>query len=99
MIFDIISRMYKKNFTLLIESNSKQIASLRLQMERSKVSFDYRLLENYENIDELFISSDIFILPTKSKYFSLDVLKAMHYKNAVFVMEANPLLSLLILFH
>jgi len=90
VIFDIISRMYKKNFTLLIESNAKQISSLRLQMERSKVSFDYRLLEDYENIDELFIASDIFILPTKSKYFSLDVLKAMYYKNAVFVMEANP---------
>jgi len=90
VIFDIISRMYKKNFTLLIESNSKQISSLRLQMERSNVSFEYRLLEDYKNIDELFIASDIFILPTKLKYFSLDVLKAMYYKNAVFVMEANP---------
>ena len=89
MIFDVISRMYKDNFTLIIESNLKQITPLKLQMERSEVKFNYILLEDYINIDELFIASDIFILPTQQKYFSLDVLKAMYYKNAVFLMESN----------
>lgn len=89
-VFDVISRMYKENFTLIIESTSKQIRSLKLQMERSAVTFNYLLFEDYENIDELFISSDIFILPTSQKYFSLDVLKAMYYRNAVFLMESNP---------
>ncbi len=85
----MISRMYKENFTLIIESNSKQIVPLRLKMERADVQFSYILLEDYENIDEIFISSDIFILPTEQKYFSLDVLKAMHFRNAVFLMESN----------
>lgn len=89
VVSDMISRMYKENFTLIIESTPKQIAPLRLQLEKSELQFKYILLENYENIEELFISADIFILPTKQKYFSMDVLKAMYYRNAVFVMESN----------
>lgn len=89
IVFDVISRMYKDNFILVIESTLKQIAPLKLKMEKSDIKFNYLLLADYENIDELFISSDIFILPTQQKYFSLDVLKAMYYKNAVFLMESN----------
>lgn len=88
-VFDVISRMYKENFTLVIESGSKQIVPLKLKMEKLEVKFNYLLLEDYENVDELFIASDIFILPTQQKYFSLDVLKAMYYRNAVFLMESN----------
>ena len=89
MVFDVISRMYNENFTLVIESTNKQIVPLKLQMDRSEIKFKYILLEDYENIDELFIASDIFILPTQQKYFALDVLKAMFYRNAVFLMENN----------
>lgn len=88
-VFDIISRMYKDNYTLVIESSPKQINPLKLQMERSEIKFNYLLLEDYENLDELFIASDIFIFPTQKKYFSLDVLKAMYYRNAIFLMESN----------
>ncbi|MGB3750859.1 MAG: glycosyltransferase [Arcobacteraceae bacterium] len=88
-IFDMVSRMYKENFTLVIESSSKQINPLKLKMERSEIKFKYILLEEYENIDELFIASDIFILPTKQKYFAVDVLRAMYYRNAVFLTEEN----------
>jgi len=89
VVFDMISRMYQENFTLIIESNSKQIAPLRLQLDRSNPTFQYRLLENHEQKEELFIASDIFLLPTTQKYFSIDVLRAMYYRNAVFVMENN----------
>lgn len=88
-VMDILSRMYKENYTLVIESTSKQIVALRLQLERSNVKFNYQLFEDYSNIEELFIASDIFILPTAQKYFSTDILKAMYYRNAVFLMEAN----------
>jgi len=88
-VMDILSRMYKENYTLVIESTSKQIVALRLQLERSNVKFNYLLFEDYSNIEELFIASDIFILPTAQKYFSTDILKAMYYRNAVFLMEAN----------
>jgi len=87
---DALSRMYEKNFILIIESNLKQVNMLKLQIERSNVNFQYLLLSDYEDISEVFISADIFILPTLQKYFAQDVLKAMHYKNAVFVTESNP---------
>ncbi|PIF04136.1 MAG: hypothetical protein CSA86_03310 [Arcobacter sp.] len=89
VLFDILSRMYQDKFTLIIESSSKQITPLKLQMERSEFKFEYLLLEDYENIDELFIASDIFILPTQQKYFATDILKAMYFRNAVFLMESN----------
>lgn len=88
-VFDMISRMYKENFTLVIESSAKQINPLKLKMKRSEIKFKYILLEEYKNIDELFIASDIFILPTKQKYFAHDVLRAMYYRNAVFLTETN----------
>ncbi|MGB5867726.1 MAG: glycosyltransferase, partial [Arcobacteraceae bacterium] len=88
-LFDAISRLYEKNFTLIIESNSQQIHQLRTKMEKANLGYPYILLENYENIDELFIASDIFILPTYLKYFAVDVIRAMSYKNAVFLMEQN----------
>jgi hypothetical protein len=98
VLTDVISRMYKDNFTLVIESNLKQITPLKLQMERSELKFQYLLLSDYEDLAELFISSDIFILPTNQKYFSTDVLKAMYYRNAVFVMESNPASELIDVF-
>jgi len=88
-VFETVSRMYKENFTLVIESSSKQINPLKLRMERSEIKFKYILLEEYPNIDELFIASDIFILPTKQKYFAYDVLRAMYYRNAVFLTQSN----------
>lgn len=88
-LFDTISRLYEKNFILIIESNTKQIQQLRTKMEKANLDYPYILLENYENIDELFIASDIFILPTQLKYFVVDIIRAMCYKNAVFLMEQN----------
>jgi len=88
-LFDTISRMYQEDFVLLIESNSKQIAPLKLKMERAKLNYKYILLEEYDNLEELFIASDIFLLPTQQKLFSFDILRAMRYKNAVFIMEKN----------
>jgi hypothetical protein len=98
ILTDVISRMYNDDFTLIIESSLKQISSLKLQMERSDLKFNYLLLPDYEEVSELFIASDIFILPTSQKYFSTDVLKAMYYRNAVFVMEANPASELIDVF-
>jgi hypothetical protein len=46
-------------------------------------------LENYKNIDEIFIASDIFILPTHNKSFSTNILKAMYYECVVFVTIEN----------
>ena len=47
------------------------------------------LLEDYKNMDELFLASDIFILPTYNKSFSPNVVKAMFCKSAVFLSIDN----------
>jgi len=97
-LFDTLNRMYKKNFTLIIESTSKQIIPLRLQLERAKLEYATILFEDYENPDELFNAADIFILPTQQKYFALDSIRAMYFRNVVFIMETNHAAELLDLF-
>ncbi|MBD3829951.1 MAG: glycosyltransferase, partial [Arcobacter sp.] len=47
------------------------------------------LLENYKNIDDLFLASDIFLLPTYNKTFSSNILKAMYCKCVVFLSIDN----------
>lgn len=98
VLFDSLSRLYEDDFTLIIESTISQIKPLKLKMEKSELKFNYILLNNYKNIDELFMVSDIFILPTTREFFAIDVLKAIIYKNAVFVMDRNDASELLDIF-
>jgi hypothetical protein len=86
---DILNGMQKTNFIVVIESNSKEIKKLKIQINRVNVPYKILFFENHKNIDELFIVSDIFILPTQLKLFAPTILKAMFYKNAVFVMATN----------
>ena len=88
-VFDILSRMYEESFVLVIESTSKEIIQLRKQMEKVQIKYRYILFEDKKEIEQLFIAADIFLLPTTTEYFSLDILKAFYYKTAVFVMENN----------
>ena len=86
---EIVEHMHKRNFVVMIESSSKEIQKIKLQINRAKLDYKVLFFEDYENIDELFIVSDIFILPTQLKLFAPSVLKAMYYKNAVFLMSTN----------
>ncbi|MEA3512131.1 MAG: glycosyltransferase [Campylobacterota bacterium] len=86
---EIVSGVSENNFIVIIESTYKEIEPLRLQMNRSKLNFTYMFLEDYKDKDELFIASDILIIPTKQKYFASNVLKAMYYKSAVFISDSN----------
>lgn len=88
-LLEIFENMHKTNFVVLIESTSKEIQKLKLQVNRTKLPYKVIFFEDYKDIDELFIVSDIFILPTQLKLFSQSVLKAMYYKNAVFLMSSN----------
>jgi hypothetical protein len=88
-LLEIFENMHKTNFVVMIESTSKEIQKLKLQVNRTKLPYKVIFFENYKDIDELFIVSDIFILPTQLKLFSQSVLKAMYYKNAVFLMSTN----------
>lgn len=86
----IIFQLTSQNFIAVIEGDKKQITSLRFQLSKMDVEDKILLLEDYPNKNELFLASDIFILPTYSQNFASNILKAMYCKCAVFVTATNP---------
>ena len=86
----IVLQLSSDNYIAVIESDKKQITSLKFQLSKINVEDKILLLEDYPNKDELFLASDIFILPTHSKNFASNILKAMYCKCAVFVTTTNP---------
>jgi len=88
-LLKIAGSLEEKNFKVLIESSKKQIDHTKLLLNRLKVKFQVILLEDHPNKDELFIFSDIFIVPTKKLSLNSNILKAMFFKNAVFIPQNN----------
>lgn len=87
---DICSNLTYENFKIIIASTEQQINSLKFQLTKYEgIKDKLILLENYKNIDNLFLASDIFILPTTKKSFNSNVLKAMFCECAVFVTIQN----------
>ncbi len=86
----IIVGLEKSNFKVLIDTDSKQFEKLKADVDKLGLIDKFILLKDYTNKEELFMASDIFVLPTQQKLFVPNVLKAMYFKNAVFVMKANP---------
>lgn len=87
--FKIIENLDRNNFKVLIDTNSKQIESVKSKINKINMIDTFMLFENYEDKDQLFIVSDIFILPTKQKLFVPNILKAMYFQCAVFIMKEN----------
>ena len=79
----------EQNVLGLIAGDKKQINALKFQISKFNYSSKLLLVEDYENIDELFLASDIFFLPTYNNYFASNVLKAMYCKNVVFTTANN----------
>ena len=87
---DICSSLNYQNFKVIIAGNNKQIYNLRFQIPKyPNLENRLILLEDYKNIDELFLAADIFILPTYNKSFSSNILKAMLCECVVFVTIEN----------
>ena len=87
---DICSSLNYQNFKVIIAGNNKQIYNLRFQIPKyPNLENRLILLEDCKNIDELFLASDIFILPTYNKSFSSNILKAMFCECVVFVTIEN----------
>ena len=87
---DICSNLNYQNFKIIISGTHQQINNLKFQLSKyNSLQDKLILLENYKNIDEIFIASDIFILPTHNKSFSTNILKAMYYECVVFVTIQN----------
>jgi hypothetical protein len=88
-LIKILNNIHDTNIKLIVESSKPQIDKLRLQLNRMKLEYEVELLSDYDKKDELFILSDFFVYPTKQKLFIPNVLKAMYYRNIVFIPKHN----------
>lgn len=87
--FEILESLRNKNFIVLVESTKKEIERLKPKINKKELPFKVVYFEDYDKIDELYIFADIFILPTELKLFAQSVLKAMYFKNAIFITQSN----------
>ena len=87
---DICSSITYEDFKVIIAGSANQIYSLKFQLPKyPKLEDKLVLLEDYKNMDDLFLAADIFILPTYNKSFSSNIVKAMFCKCAVFLSIDN----------
>lgn len=87
--FEILESLRNENFIVLVESTKKEIERLKPKINKKELPFKVVYFEDYDKIDELYIFADIFILPTELKLFAQSVLKAMYFKNAIFITQSN----------
>jgi glycosyltransferase involved in cell wall biosynthesis len=94
----IILQLSSQNFLAVVAGDKKQIENLKFQISKLNLEDKLLLLEDYDNMDELFLASDIFILPTHTKSFASNILKAMFCKCAVFTTANNDAKELVDIF-
>ena len=85
----IVASLNYQNIQMIVASDAKQIYNLKFQLSKFNFDDSLLLLEDYEDMDEVYLASDIFILPTYTSFFAPSVLKAMASKCAVFVSANN----------
>lgn len=87
---DICSKITYEDFNVIIAGSKNQIYSLKFQLQKyPNLEDKLILLEDYKNMDDLFLASDVFILPTYNKSFSSNIIKAMFCGCAVFLSIDN----------
>ncbi|MCT7577937.1 glycosyltransferase [Aliarcobacter butzleri] len=87
---DICSNLNYSNFKIIIAGDKRQIGSLQFSLPKyKKLEEKIILIDDYKNFDELFLVSDIFLLPTHNKSFATNILKAMFCKCVVFLSIKN----------
>lgn len=86
---DIIIQLNYKNFKAIISGDKNQLDNLKFQISKYNLDDKLLLLEDYENMEELYLACDIFILPTYTQNFASSILKAMASSSAVFVSASN----------
>ena len=97
-LFDIILALSSDNYKLIIAGDKEQITTLKFQISKYKLDDKVIFYEDFKNMDLLYAVSDIFVLPTYVKNFSLSILKAMSLKTAVFVSSTNSARELVDIF-
>ncbi|OUR73159.1 hypothetical protein A9Q76_02625 [Arcobacter sp. 31_11_sub10_T18] len=97
-LFDILLSLSNDNYKLIIASDKEQITTLKFQIAKYNLDDKIIFYEDFKNMDLLYAVSDIFVLPTYVKNFSLSILKAMSLKTAVFVSSTNSARELVDIF-
>ncbi len=96
---DICSSLTYEDFKIIVAGEKKQITALQFQLPKyQKLQDKIVLLEDYTNINDLFLVSDIFLLPTYNKSFSTNILKAMFFECVVFLSIDNDAKEILDVF-
>ncbi len=95
---DIIRILKENNFLALLCGEQKQIETLKFQIAKHLSFKNLILLEDFSDLNMLYCASDIFILPSHLKTFSLDALKAMYYNCGVFITRTNDASEILDVF-
>ena len=91
---DILSKLEVENFKAFVTYKDKSELQFGAEIAKQKEILKYiKFIE-----EDIFEYSDIFIYPTDRKSFSLNVLKAMSNKNAVFLTNNNYAIDLLDVF-
>jgi len=85
----IVTSLNYKKTQMVVASDSKQIYNLKFQLSKFNFEDTLLLLEDYEDMDEVYLASDIFISPTYTTFFTPSILKAMSCKCAVFISANN----------
>ncbi|NQY20552.1 MAG: glycosyltransferase [Campylobacteraceae bacterium] len=85
----LASSLNYKNKQIIIAGSKEEIVNLKFLLPKKKLSSNILFLEDYNNISKLFAASDIFLFPSTSSSFSVNVLKAMFHKNAVFISSSS----------
>lgn len=86
---NLIMHLNLRDVVAIIAGDKKQIFNLRFQLSKFDTEDKIILLEDYENMDDLYLASDVFLLPTHNKNFASSILKAMFCKCAVFTTVNN----------
>jgi glycosyltransferase involved in cell wall biosynthesis len=84
----VINLNYKYKMAV-IAGDKKQIYNLKFQLKKYDLGDKLLLVEDYENMDDLFLASDVFLLPTYNTNFAPNILRAMYCKCAVFTTVNN----------
>lgn len=86
---NIVMQLNFRNMIAVIAADKKQIYNLKFQLSKFNIDDKLILLEDYEDIDKLFLASDVFLLPTHNRNFASNILRAMYCKCAVFTTVYN----------
>lgn len=87
---DIASSLSYPDFKAIIAGSKQQMNVLNFILTKyPKLEDKLILLEDYKKLDDIFLISDVFILPTYNKLFASTIIKAMFSKCLVFVSLEN----------